>query len=189
VHRHWVRDRPFQTVFLCTGNRARSPLAEALFRTYTADVDVVVSSFGMLDLGGVSALPEAIEAGRRLGVDLRGHSARALESDALDGADLVLGFEPSHVSIAVVEGGADAGRTFLLGELAALLDAPVVDMDALARARALVYAADLRRVRSRPDTTHSITDPLGKSGKVMRRTAEQIDRLVRDVVVRLFGLE
>jgi protein-tyrosine-phosphatase len=180
-------DGPFQVVFVCTGNRARSPLAEALFRKYAAHLDATVSSFGTLALGAVPALPDALEVGFRLGVDLTEHTARHIRSGALAEADLVLGFEPAHVSIAVVEGRADAARTFLLGELVALLEAPVVDMDALARARALVYAADRRRIRSRPDRAGSIGDPLGKPAKVMRRTAEQIDRLVQDLVVGLFG--
>lgn len=180
---------PFEVVFVCTGNRARSPLAEALFRHHAAGIEPVVSSVGTLDLGPVPALPLGIEAAERLGVDLTRHRARTLRDLTLASADLVVGFEPMHVSAAVVEGGAHASRTFLLGELVTLLDVSTADSDPCERARFVVADADSRRVRynARPDVL--IPDPLGKSAKVMRRTADQIDRLVRQLVIGLFGVE
>jgi protein-tyrosine phosphatase len=181
--------RPLEVTFVCTGNRARSPLAEALFRKYTVGVETSVASVGTMNVEAVPALPEAIEAARRLGVDLTGHTARALRAGSLAAADLVVGFESSHVSIAVVEGAARPEHTFLLGELAALLDVPGVDPDPCVRARTSIATADARRVRTRPDVTRVIPDPFGKSTKVMHGTADEIDRLVRKLVHGLFGIE
>src|SRR5581483_5665812 len=45
--------------FVCTGNRARSPLAEALLRRQTEGLPVEVGSFGVLDAEGWPPLPEA----------------------------------------------------------------------------------------------------------------------------------
>jgi protein-tyrosine phosphatase len=182
------RDDVFEVVFVCTGNRARSALAEALFRRHSRGARTSVSSVGTLDVGSVPALADAVEAGRRLGVDLASHRARALRHVDLSSAGLVLGFEPFHVSFAVVEGGADPARTFLLGELAMLLDGRASAHDVPAHPRAAVADADTRRLRNRPDRAAPVVrDPLGKSPKVMRRTAEEINGLVQRVVLGLFG--
>ena len=181
--------RPLEVVFVCTGNRARSPLAEVLFRKYASGFEATVASVGTRELGPAPALPEAIAAARRLGVDLSGHTAQALAAGALADSDLVLGFEPAHLSTAVVDGGAHPSRTFLLGELVLLLDAGGVHSDPPEGARRAVATANARRVRSRPDVTHVIADPYGKPAKVMRRTAAEIDGLVQALVGGLFGLE
>lgn len=182
------REDAFEVVFVCTGNRARSVLAEALFRRHSVGVRAVVSSVGTLDVGPLPALPHAVEAGRRLGVDLTRHRARALRHTDLSSADLVLGFEPSHVLTAVVDGDAGPARAFLLGELVMLLDDGAPGNDPIARARRVVGDADSRRVRYRPDRAAPIVrDPLGKPAKTMLRTATEIDLLVRRLVLGLFG--
>lgn len=175
----------FEVVFVCTGNRARSPLAEALYHRYSAGITTVVTSYGTSDVGAAPPLPQAVEAAARLGVDLSSHQSRPLRARSLSGADLVLGFEPFHLAVAVVEGGAPAANTFLLGELVSLLDEAPIDHEA--RARTAVAFADSRRVRSRPDEAAAIADPLGKPEDAMLRTAERIDDLVRSLVDGLFG--
>lgn len=174
-------ERNLEVVFVCTGNRARSPLAEALFRSHSAGA-AHVSSFGTMDAGAVPPLQRAIESGLRLGVDLSGHRARALRHGDLASADLILGFEPFHVASAVIDGNADSGRAFLLGEFAALLETYAKGISAIS-ARGLIALVDSRRVRSRPNPSALVVaDPLGKSADVMARTAIEIDRLVRQVV-------
>lgn len=177
----------FDAVFVCTGNRARSPLAAALFRRYAGDVDVRVRSLGTLDLEGLLALPDAVAAARELDVDLRQHRSRGLRGVDLSGADLVLGFEPLHVRAAVDEAGARPARTFLLGEFAALVgsDGPVADP--VACARSLVADAAERRTASPLTAAAAIEDPLGKPIDQMHATAAAIDRLVFYLAGRLFG--
>lgn len=179
---------PFRIVFVCTGNRARSPLAQALFETYTTGLDVSARSFGTLDVPGAPALPEAVTAGRRLGADLAAHVSRSLRDADLSQADLVLGFEPQHVRTAVVDARANIARTFLLAELVPLLDVPVTSDDLCASARFVVSVADSRRDRMRPDPSRTISDPYGRPEKEMQRIAEEVDRLVREVVRGLFGV-
>jgi protein-tyrosine phosphatase len=186
-------DGPFDVVFVCTGNRARSPLAQALFERYAQHPDVVASSVGTVGPEGEPALSDAVEASKRLAVDLSRYRARVLRHGSLADADLVLGFEPSHLFLAVVEGEAAPGRTFLLAELVRLLEGVVAadgsgaEADPLARARTFVYAADLRRVRGRTSPADTIADPLGKSRRTMRRTSGRIDALVQALVASLFG--
>ena len=74
---------------------------------------------------GAPALPDAVEASKRLAVDLSRYRARVLRHGSLANADLVLGFEPSHLVLAVVEGEAPPGRAFLLAELVRLLEGVV----------------------------------------------------------------
>lgn len=182
------REDVFEVVFVCTGNRARSALAEAVFRLYTTEFRTSVSSVGTLDVGSIPPLPYAVEAGRRLGVDLTGHRTRSLRHTDLAPADLVLGFEQSHVSAAVVDGGAEPARAFLLGELVMLLDEVAWGNDAIARARGTIADADSRRVRYRPDRAAPVVrDPLGRPARIMFRTAKEIDLLVRRLVLGLFG--
>jgi protein-tyrosine phosphatase len=193
VHRQSTHDPSgddvFEVVFVCTGNRARSPLAESLFRKYAAGLNTRVESFGTYDIAALPALSEAIEAASRLGVDLSGHRARSLRQARLESADLVVGFEPFHVSTAVVDARANVGRTFLLGELVSLLDVPATGDDPLARARAAIAFADARRVRSRPDAARALADPLGQPADVFTRLSSQVDELVRRLVDGLFGIE
>lgn len=185
-------DTRFEVVFVCTGNRARSALAEALFRYYTAgvEVDVDVSSVGTLPLGPMPPLRDAAEAGKRLEVDLSEHRARSLGQVDLRSADLIVGFEPGHVAAAVVEGGAPPDRTFLFGELVTLLDLQTEEKDHRARARLVVADAGSRRARTRARPGSRIVgDPFGRSSKAMQETAEEIDRMVRQLVSGLFGLD
>lgn len=147
-----------------------------------------VSSVGTLELGSVPALPEAIDAGRGLSVDLRRHRARSLRDVDISSADLVLGFEPSHVSAAINVGRAVPNRTFLLRELIALVGGTVDENDAVLRARSVVAKASSRRVSSPWGTGLTIADPLGKPAKVMRATASEIDRLVQRLALGLFGV-
>src|SRR5712691_7105026 len=111
----------FSLLFLCAGNRFRSPLAAAFLRRLTIGLPVTVASAGMLEVGGAPALPEALSLGAWGGVDLSGHRARRLAAQHLQGVDLVLGFEQIHVRQAVIDAGADRTRAFTLGELVGLL--------------------------------------------------------------------
>ena len=176
----------FSVVFVCTGNRARSALAEALLRA-KVDADTVrVESYGTLDLGPEPATLEAIAVASKLGIDIRGHRARSLPGHRLDAADLVVGFELFHVATAVVEAGASWERAFLIRELAGLL-AEAVPATGLAEPdpRATVAAAHARR-SARPRSSLSIPDPFGKSRKVYAEIAGTIDSLTTTLATTLF---
>ncbi len=177
----------FEVAFVCTGNRARSPLAEALYRAYSEGLNTVVTSYGTANVGAVPPLPQAVAAAARLGIDLSSHRARPLQRGSVASTDLVLGFEPFHVAVAVVDGGAPAAHTFLLAELVLLLDtSPIHDGD-VPQAGMAVALADSKRIRSRPDETAVVLDPLGKADEVMFDTAQHIDELVGRLVHGLFG--
>ncbi len=179
----------FRIVVVCTGNRFRSPLAEHVLRREAEGLPVDVRSAGVLDLGGIEALPEALDAARELGLDLSAHRTCVLDPAALEGADLVLGFERAHIARAVVAGRAPLERTFTLPELVELLPPvpPLGQSDPVARARALVAEAADSRPDPRTEPVAELADPLGRSRSFSRRTAEQVDELGRRLVTRLFG--
>jgi protein-tyrosine phosphatase len=167
----------FEIVFVCTGNRARSALAEALLRRRLPADGFSVRSVGTLDLGDdVPALAEAIEAAALLGEDLGRHRARTLRHADLQDADLVIGFEPAHVSAAVVDGGAARERTFSIIELADLLDETSSSAGSPSPGDAVARAAARRRGTFL--TAPALADPLGSSQEVFNRTATEIDGLV-----------
>jgi protein-tyrosine-phosphatase len=178
----------FDVAFVCTGNRARSALSEALYRRDTFGFDTRVTSFGTLDVGDAPALEHAVDAGARLGVDLAAHTAAPLFHGALAETDLTLGFEPHHIAAAVIDGAAAPGRTFLLREFVELVE-PFSGADGTARhARAEVTAAHDRRKKPSSDSARFvIPDPAGRPPDVMFATATEIDELVRRIVRGLFG--
>jgi low molecular weight protein-tyrosine phosphatase len=167
-------------VFVCTGNRFRSPLAAALLERAMNDQPVTVESAGTLDLGPLPPFLETIEEGHRLGVDVSAHRARSVRELDLHSADLVLGFEQVHVARAVVEASAPRGRSFTLPELVDLLRAcPEKGRGAIAVAHAL-------RDEQRRRQPSEVADPVGRGGKAFQKTADDIDRLVTELVALLF---
>jgi protein-tyrosine phosphatase len=175
----------FEVVFVCTGNRFRSAIAEALLAKLTQGLPVKTSSAGTLDLGPVAVLPEAVELAPELGIDLADHRARCVRNVDLSGADLVLGFERMHLALAVVECGAPRERTFTLPELVSLLpEGEAADADPVSSARQLVRRAHGRRTA---DRQLELADPLGATPNVFRSTATEIQRLVERLASGLFG--
>ncbi len=182
-------DNKFKIVFICTGNRARSCLAEAHVRRLADGLPVEVSSAGVLDLGPVPALAEAIEVGQAGGVDLSSHRARTLREAELQGADLVIGFERNHVAEAVVEGNADPAKTFSLKELTRLLDgiprsnsgSPVEE------ARKVVAKAAKHRAAAGFVPDEEIADPLGAPRSYFNDLGDTITQLSTRLVEGLFG--
>jgi protein-tyrosine phosphatase len=184
------RERPFQLVVVCTGNRVRSPAAEGFLRVLTEGLPVRLSSAGLLDLGPVPALPETLQTAADFGLDLSDHRAQCVVDADLSAVDLVVGFEQRHVATAVVDAHADRDKTFTIVELVELLERvlPPAEIDPADRAReAVSRAAALRRGRNEPPT--EIADPLGGSAAVYRSTIERVRDLSERLAAGLFGAE
>ena len=178
----------FRIVLVCTGNRCRSPVAEAILRREGHALPVGVRSLGLLDLGPVPTLPEIIELGKRHGLDMSEHRASHIQGNGLREEDLVLGLERQHVAAAVVEGGASYERTFTLREFVEVIEAvPMVGGTSLpAQAREMVAAAHTRRPnRFRPGT--DIEDPFGGPPRGYEDMYKVVENLCRRLLQRLFG--
>lgn len=178
-----------RVVFVCTGNRFRSPLAAAYMRRLLAGSNVEVSSCGTASVArkALPPLPEAIELATSSAIDLSSHRTQWIGDVSLAHADLVVGFERAHVAAAVLEGGAAKAKTFVLGELLALLRqidtantaSSAKDVrDSVARADAARRAAPLRQ--------HELPDPFGRSRRFAERTAVDVWTLTSELVGLLF---
>ncbi len=181
----------FSIVFVCTGNRFRSPLAEALVRQLTLGQSVSATSYGVLDLEESPALPEAVALARWWGLDVSEHRTRQVGSEPLANVSLVLGFEQSHVEHAVVDAGAPRQKSFTLRELVGLLEdvSPLSSQDPLERARdAVEHTSALRDVAPASRSGLSMPDPFGGSWKTYCKTAEEIRTLAIILVSSLFGV-
>jgi protein-tyrosine phosphatase len=180
----------FEILFVCTGNRCRSPVAEGHLRRMAEGLPVVVGSVGLLDLGSAPALPEVLEVARGAGLDLTEHRSRHLLSIDAAGADLVVGLERSHVAAAVVEANVPYEKVFTFKEIVRLLQAidPPSDPDPVERARAAVKLAHERRSSSDSFVPgEDIQDPFGGPRSAYVEMANDVSALCRALLSGLFG--
>lgn len=177
----------FDVVVICSGNRFRSPIAAGILRDATDGLPVRVRSFGTLDLAPSPVLPEALELAPSLGLDLASHRSHPLAGEDLSSADLVIGFERMHVSMAVVDAAARRERTFLLTELVDELEGAALPegLEPVERARAAVQAADAAR-STRP-FPEEIADPIAGRPPVFRASADRVSTLTHRLARLLFG--
>jgi protein-tyrosine phosphatase len=183
-------EETFRILVVCTGNRFRSPLVAALLRSLAADLPVHVESTGTLDLGPVPALPAALAAAGRLGVDLTDHAAVPLTPETGARADLVLGFERMHVATCVIDLNVPRERVFTLAELAGLLGridlAPVTTPVERAR-HAVARAHELRADRPPTAKLAETADPFGASRRATAEIVRQLEMFTGSVFTGLFG--
>jgi protein-tyrosine phosphatase len=112
---------------VCTGNVARSPLAEQLFRAWAGKafesepVTIAVASAGVRALVGHDMTDEARRVARAHGVDAVRHSARQVTPDLIAASDLVLGANRTHRRFIVETQPRASGKAFTLVEFAHVL--------------------------------------------------------------------
>ena len=178
----------FTITVVCTGNRNRSPIAEACIRREARGLPVQVDSVGLLSLGPLPPLPESISAAQRLGLDIADHRARHLSDVDLSSRDLILGLEWKHVAAAVVEGGARRDQSFTLVELAILLDRTGPSQRrSLSDAREIVAAANANRAAQGYIADKDISDPFGGPQRAYWTMASKVESLCRGLIGDLFG--
>lgn len=114
-------------LFVCTGNTCRSPIAEGLCKQMLArrlgcELDellergVRVHSAGTLGLSGGRVSEASVEACRRRGVDISGHTSAHLTSDLVHPADHVFVMARHHLEAVRSIAHGDTGRASLLAE-------------------------------------------------------------------------
>jgi protein-tyrosine-phosphatase len=180
---------PFEIAFVCTGNRFRSVLAEAAFRSATEGLPVGVSSYGTLDLGPAEPLPGAMREARALGLGIDTHVARSLATADLSEASLVLGFELEHAVAAVDVAHARLDHVFILPELVGLLDriGVVHRPDPIEQARENVARAQERREMNGARAPIEIEDPVSLPDPAQRAIARAVYENAGALAAQLFG--
>lgn len=113
------------TVFVCTGNTCRSPLAEVIARDLTARTldcaadDVLAFGFafasaGTSTLDDMPASDGSLEAARDLGLDLSGHRSRVVNPVLLEAATRIFGLSDGHLHALLAEFPQIAEKTMML---------------------------------------------------------------------------
>lgn len=107
--------------FVCTRNRFRSPLAEAILQRELADRNIpgewVIESAGSWVHDLVPPTPEAIIEAAKRGLDISSHTAQGIETLDLDSIDLLLVMEQGQKESILLDFPQLTNRTFLLSEL------------------------------------------------------------------------
>ena len=168
-------------LFVCSANRCRSPMAEALARRtlHRRDIPAEVISAGRMS-SGYEASPGAVDAMGR----------RDLDPGTLAAADLILVMEREHL-IDVFEIQPTAlERSFTLGEFPDLLvasadGATAATADPATRIRRAHEFRDRARILA-VDQSTDIADPMGRRRGAYRRTARQLDHLIDATVDLLY---
>jgi protein-tyrosine phosphatase len=176
-------------LFVCTANRARSPLAAALLRRELARISgrhllVDVNSAGLQAQPGARVLAPMLDAARGYGVDLTSHRARAFDLSMLGSHQLVLTMTEGQRSALARLQPQQLTRTFTLKEWVRINEAVSFDCDSLSqlvlathRARAAVAAA------SDPE---DIADPAAIPVRQHALIAAEIAALTRSLAETLF---
>jgi len=118
-------------LFVCTANRFRSPLAEAVFKKCLQEAGCQegweVTSAGTWIEPGLPAFPSALRAARGMGLDLSSHRTKPVTAELLLKMDLVIVMTAGHAEAIRLEFPAAAVKTCLLSEFAAALAYDIPD--------------------------------------------------------------
>ena len=109
-----------RTLFVCTGNTCRSPMAAALLQnkinSASAGTAYSVASAGLAAWPGQPASPEAVLVMGQRGLSLAGHSARQIDFDQISASRIVLTMTRAHKEVLLRLFPAAQDKIFTLAE-------------------------------------------------------------------------
>ena len=105
-------------LFLCRGNICRSPFAEVYARQRLRGNTYELGSAGSYPVEGRSSPPEALAAGRALGVSLDAHRSRTLAPELVDWAGAILCMDDRDRRLLRETYPSAANKVFYLGAFA-----------------------------------------------------------------------
>jgi protein-tyrosine phosphatase len=120
-----------EVLFICTANQFRSPVAAAYFTRKLIILKTPgiwkVTSAGTWTPGNLPAHPKAIEAAKRIELDLSTHRTQEVNAALLDSADLIVCMQAGHKEAIVAEFPTIRDRVILLGSLANIPGEDITD--------------------------------------------------------------
>lgn len=172
-----------EVLFVCTGNRCRSPSAALLLRQQLGDAgrnDVRVLSAGTVgaDVGPPRPL---VQESRAFGIDLGTHVPRTVDPGMIQAADLVVGLTREHVRQTVLAVPSSYPRTFTLWEIVrrGLHTGPRGAGEDLGDWLARLHEGRLRTDLMDASPDDGVIDPLGGRRDDYRRMLTEVSSLTQ----------
>ena len=117
-------------LLVCTANQCRSPMAEALLKSYLFKMDPdcnwVIESAGTWTEAGHPATPAGVSVMAEKGLNTAGHRSQPISQQLLERFELILTMEAGHKEAIQVEFPQISGRVFMLSEMSSV-EIPVLD--------------------------------------------------------------
>ncbi len=160
-----------RVLFVCTGNTCRSPMAEHLLRHHLqdmADRGIEVQSAGVAAVPGMSAASQAIEVLKEKGISME-HTSRPLTEELVEWADLILTMTGSHKQLVLSQFPKSVDKVYILKEYIIKADGTGSD------------EVNKKMEEGNPD----ISDPFGGDVEVYRRSAEELEKAIRELKKKL----
>lgn len=107
-------------LFVCTGNTCRSPMAQVIGESIAVreGLDISCASAGIAAYGSFPASENAVNAAKKLGLDLSGYQSCQVTPHAVERADLILTMTSSHKVVLTRNFPEFAGKIFTLRQYA-----------------------------------------------------------------------
>jgi len=178
-----------RVLFVCSGNRYRSPIAERLFAAHLGSHigHFVVGSAGTVAAPGTPMGPRAAEVIADLGGAAGPFAARRLTAELVDSADVLLGLAREHREAAVRLDPGALRRSFVLEEFVRLTAQRSAQAAADPSRLVMRAAADRGRLPPAAPGAEDIADPHGLPTEAVRWCAVRIDQAVRRLAAALTG--
>ncbi|MGH9056524.1 MAG: hypothetical protein ACRDYY_11790 [Acidimicrobiales bacterium] len=152
-------------LFVCTGNRCRSPMAEALLRSHLAErrADLRSSSAGFA-ADGLPPPPEVVQVMRDIGLDVAAHRSRRVRPATLEGFDLVVAMTRQHLAELTVMAPPAWARCYTFADLLRRAEATGGrgEGEALTAWSRRVHAGRTRSGVLALPPSDDVADPIGK---------------------------
>ena len=185
-------DSPVRILTVCTHNRTRSVMMEALLRSMLTDrlgADRVVVTSAGFGPPGMPAIPEAVEAMERRGFDVSTHRSRSVDAPLLADTDLVLTAERDHVvKIASIDQAAFR-RAMTLPEFItrSASEIGIGSAGAGRRAHVQTLTASRTALAYLRDPIEEIADPTGTYGRTFEAAVAALEAQCQMAATAIIG--